>query len=82
MILLRKGCPDTVLGLRPLFYAPQGLHNSAQVSTLGIVYQGRRALQERQIERPTKRKRGPLVQLSRGPIAHSDFCAAIGASFI
>src|ERR1700730_10619323 len=30
----------------------------------------------------TRRKRGPIVQLSHVPIAHSDFWAATGASFI
>ena len=50
------------------------------VSTLGIVHHERRALKGRQIERPNKGETG-----SDGPIMHvphSDFRAAVGASFI
>jgi hypothetical protein len=66
----------------PLFSGPKGLQNSAQGFNPGIVDQERCALKGRQIERSNKAEAGSDVQLSHVPIAHSDFCPAIGASFI
>jgi hypothetical protein len=62
--------------------ARKGYRIQPRVSTLGIVHQELRALKGAQIERPNMAKRGPMVQLSHVPIAHSDFCATTGASFI
>ena len=70
MYFAPKGLSATILGPRLSFCAPQGLQNSAQVSTLGIVHQERRALKGRQIERPNKAEAG-----SDGPIVARPNCA-------
>ena len=57
----------------------RGYRTQPRVSTLGIVHQERRAMKGRQIERPNKAEVG---QLSHVPVAHSDFCEAIGATLI
>ena len=70
-----------ILWLRPFCAAQGGYRTQPRVSTLGIVHQTRRALNGRQIARPNKVEAGSTVQLEHVRIAHSDFCAAIGASF-
>jgi hypothetical protein len=67
-------CPAGPIGLSPGF--------PPRFQPLGIARQERRALKGRQIERPNKAEANPIVQLSHVPIVYSDFCAAIGASFI
>ena len=82
MILLRKGLQATILGLRLLFCAPKGLQNSAQDFNPGNC--PARATRPEGGARSnvlTRRKRGPMVQLSHVPIAYSDFCAAIRCEF-
>jgi hypothetical protein len=70
-----KGLLATILGLRPLFCAPQGLQNSAQGFNPGFQpwessTKSDAPLKGRQIERPNKAEAG-----SDGPIFTRPNCA-------
>jgi hypothetical protein len=52
ILLRRKGLSATIPGLRPLFFAPQGLRTQPRVLTLGIVHQEPRALTRRYLVAP------------------------------
>ena len=81
-----KGLQDSAQGFNPGNRPPRATRPHKALPRSALVEKhpsaGLEVLKGRQIERPNKAEAGPMVQLSHLPIARSDFCAAIGGSFI